>query len=207
MNVETLVVGPIEANCYILYDADEKSAAIIDPGADAPKIIATVERLGVKPQMVINTHGHYDHVGANDAVARHFDIPVYICREDAGMLGTPQDFFGMKVHTKAADVEMKDGDRLSLAGQTIQVILTPGHTRGGCVLYLPEAGIAFTGDTVFKGTVGRTDLDGGSFEDLVNSVQKRMAALPDETVLYPGHGPKTNLTFERRHNPYFRWGV
>ncbi|MFM9413773.1 MBL fold metallo-hydrolase [Peptococcus simiae] len=205
MRVEPLVVGPIEANCYLVYAEDSKEAAIIDPGADGRRIIAEIDRLGLSPKMVINTHGHYDHVGANDDVAGHFDIPVYIYRDDAGMLGSQQDFFGMQVHTRAADREMTDGDKIPLAGQEITVIHTPGHTRGGCVLYLEKEGIAFTGDTVFKGTVGRTDLDGGSFEEIVASVQKRLADLPDDTVLYPGHGPKTTLAFERQHNPYFRW--
>lgn len=205
MKVETLVVGPIQANCYLLYDEESKETAIIDPGGEAEKIIKWVNNLSLKPKYILNTHGHYDHVGANDKVREAFDIPVYICENDAHMLGSQQNFFGMTVEPGAADKMMYDGDELVLSGCRIEVILTPGHTKGGCVFYLPDEGICFSGDTVFKGTVGRTDLAGGSFEEIVDSVQNKLAKLPDDTVIYPGHGPKTTFAFERKHNPYFRW--
>lgn len=205
MKVETLVTGMIQENCYLLYDENSKEAAVIDPGAEGEKILKWIDHLGLNVQMILNTHGHYDHVGANDELRNALDAPIYIGEADGHMLGSVQDFFGMSVHAEAADHYVKDGDRLTLAGQTIEVIETPGHTTGGVVFYLPEAKIAFVGDTIFKGTVGRTDLAGGSLEALLHSIQKKLAHVPDDVVIYSGHGPKTDFGSERRHNPYFRY--
>lgn len=207
MKVETLMVGPIQANCYLIYDENSREAAIIDPGAEGKKIIKIAEKLALKPQYIINTHGHYDHVGANDEVREHFQIPVYITEPDAHMLDGVQNFFGMSVENKKADRLLHDGDKLTLADKNIQIILTPGHTKGGAVVYLPEERLCFSGDTIFKGTVGRTDLAGGDFSELVHSIQKRLADVPDDVTIYPGHGPKTTFSWERRHNPYFRYAL
>lgn len=207
MKVEMLVVGMMEENCYLLYDEASKEAAVIDPGAEPDKILKWVDHLGLEVKMILNTHGHYDHIGANDDIRNDTGAPVYIGEGDRDMLGKLQDFFGMTVHAESADHILHDGDRLTLGGETIEVIESPGHTRGGVVFYLPASKLAFVGDTIFKGTVGRTDLPGGSFEEILRSCQERLAHIPDDVTIYSGHGPKTDFRSERRHNPYFRYQV
>lgn len=204
MQVETLVVGPIEANCYLVYD-DNKEAVIIDPGAEPEKIIKWIQHLQLKPKFILNTHGHYDHVGGNDLVRQALDIPVYIAAPDAKMLDGKHNFFGTIVENKVADHLLEDGDRLPFSNGEIEVVFTPGHTKGSCVFYFAKEKISFTGDTVFKGTVGRTDLPGGDFEEILNSVQYKLKHIENDVVIYPGHGPKTTFQAERIHNPYFRW--
>lgn len=203
----TLVVGPLEENCYIACDADTREALIVDPGAEAEKIIQFIKDKNILPQMIVNTHGHWDHVGAVSKLKDTFHIPFYLHQEDAKWLEEPlASYFGRSaVRGLTVDHFVKDGDELTLGQHRLRVIHTPGHTQGGCVLWLVEDAIAFTGDTLFKGTVGRTDFEDGSYEAILHSVQTALKALPGECVLYPGHGPKSTMAFERVHNPYMRY--
>jgi hydroxyacylglutathione hydrolase len=206
MKIATLVVGPIEENCYIVFNEDSKNAVIIDPGDDAPSILDCIHENGLHPQMICNTHGHNDHVGAVAALKQEFDIPFCLHPLDEEWLHAPLADMLQLAGGRGLTIDhaLADGQVLQGADTTIQIIHTPGHTRGGCVLYFPNENVAFTGDTLFKGTVGRTDFPGGSFEAICDSVQNKLKTLPDDCVLYPGHGPKTNMGFERAHNPYVR---
>ncbi len=207
MKLNTLVVGPLEENCYIVYDEESKKALIVDPGAEAAHIIAMIEEESLQPQLIVNTHGHWDHVGAVTELKEKYGIPFYLHADDEEWLREPLCHLLGQGTTSAVTVDhtIDDGTVLMLGDEPLRVIHTPGHTKGGCVLWLENANIAFTGDTLFKGTIGRTDFPGGSYEDILTSVQKKMVALPDQCVVYPGHGPKSTMAWERAHNPYMRY--
>ncbi|MEE0511154.1 MAG: MBL fold metallo-hydrolase [Peptococcaceae bacterium] len=207
MKLNTLVVGPLEENCYIVYDENSKKALIVDPGAEAAHIIAMIEKESLQPQLIVNTHGHWDHVGAVAELKEKYGIPFYLHADDEEWLREPLcHLLGQGVAPElTVDHTIDDDTVLMLGDEPLRVIHTPGHTKGGCVLWLENADIAFTGDTLFKGTIGRTDFPGGSYEDILTSVQKKMAVLPDQCVVYPGHGPKSTMAWERAHNPYMRY--
>lgn len=207
MKLNTLVVGPLEENCYIVYDENSKKALIVDPGAEAEHIIAMIEKESLQPQLIVNTHGHWDHVGAVAELKEKYGIPFYLHADDEEWLREPLCRLLGQGTTPAVTVDhtIDDGTVLMLGDEPLRVIHTPGHTEGGCVLWLEKADVAFTGDTLFKGTIGRTDFPGGSYEDILTSVQQKLAALPDQCVVYPGHGPKSTMAWERAHNPYMRY--
>jgi hydroxyacylglutathione hydrolase len=203
---ETLVVGPLEVNCYVLAAAPGRKALIIDPGDDDEKIVAALERRQLQPGLVVNTHGHYDHIGCDDC----FGVEVCIHRADAPMLKEPKlnfsammgDFY--KVRSKIRQLE--DGQEVVLDGLRLRVIHTPGHSAGSICLLLeePEAGILFSGDTLFRGGVGRSDLQGGDELALQRSLQEKLLVLPAETLVYPGHGRPSTLGREKSENPFIR---
>lgn len=208
MKVVILPVGLLETNCYIVYDENSMDGVIIDPGADADIIQKRVKNLGINPRAVLNTHGHQDHTGANDATRDAFGIPLYVHQADEELFTDAKQLlmgFGSRpAPQRPADHYVKGGEVLKIGALEFEVMHTPGHTKGGVVFYMPAHKIAFCGDTLFKGTIGRTDLFGGDYATLLHSLQKVMQALPDDTVVYPGHGPKSDMGFERRYNPYFR---
>ena len=207
IKVETLVVGPLEENCYIIYDDAAREAIVIDPGAESQTIIARITALGVTPAAIVNTHGHWDHVGAVAALQAQYGVPFYLHPHDVEWLREPlASLFGQNGAQGIDGAKpLAEGETIACGGVTLQVIHTPGHTRGGCVLWCKDANVAFTGDTLFKGTVGRTDFPGGSYEAILASVQEKLAPLADSTVVYPGHGPKSTMAWERAHNPYMRY--
>lgn len=206
MKILTVVVGPLEENCYIVYDEESKEAIVFDPGAEAEKIIEVVEANDLHPIRIVNTHGHFDHVGAITDLKKNWDVPFYMNRADEGLLDrATRKRYQAKVYDDIIlDGELTDGEWLQLGKGAFFVIHTPGHTKGGSVFYFKEAGFAITGDTLFKGTVGRTDLEGGSYTEILHSVQHKLSVLSDDCVIYPGHGPKSTMGFERLHNPYLR---
>lgn len=204
MILETVQVGPMQVNCYILASAKGKGAILIDPGAQEHKIKKVLKSYQLTPAMVVNTHGHYDHIGCDDA----FGVPVYIHRADAAFLTDPQlNLSGVFALPYCVESEMRlldEHDRLELDDILLEVLHLPGHTPGGIGLLLkkPVNNIVFTGDTLFCQGVGRTDLDEGSHEELVRSIKTRLFVLSDETVAYPGHGGSTTIGEERRSNPF-----
>lgn len=204
MIIHTLPVGALETNCYLVYCPDTQQGVIIDPAGEPERILSEVKRLGLKPVMVVNTHGHIDHVAANDAVRRATGAPLALHAADAPYLERPDPVFarwlGAPQALKPADRYLADGDVLAFGHCTLTVLHTPGHTPGGISLY--GGGVVFTGDALFNQGVGRTDLPGGNWQLLVNSIRTRLFALPDETVVYPGHGPETTIGAERAGNPY-----
>ena len=199
-------VGALEVNCYIVWDRATLEGVIIDPGADAGEIEAAVKENGVKVRCVLNTHGHFDHVGADAAMKAAFGAPVAIHPDDAPLMADAHEhgiFFGVETPKQAApDILLEDGQSMEFGPLKFKVIHTPGHTRGGVCLYLEGAKALFTGDTLFAGSVGRTDFEGGSMDELMSSISRKLLSLDDKVMVLPGHGPSSTIGEERRTNPY-----
>lgn len=207
MICEILVVGPLAVNCFILGCEETRQGVVVDAGGDAGQIIAAVERLGLNIDQVINTHGHFDHVGANRQIMEHFNARLLIHEEDAPMLeraGEVAKAYGIRGdNSPQPDEFLRDGMEISFGTCRMKVLHTPGHTQGGCCLYIEAEKKVITGDTLFADSIGRTDLPGGSHEQLLISIRSKLFTLPDEVIAYPGHGPVTTIGHERQHNPYF----
>ncbi|NOR15222.1 MAG: MBL fold metallo-hydrolase [Candidatus Aminicenantes bacterium] len=206
MKHETVVVGALETNCYLVYCEESLEGIVVDPGADPHKIFAAIAEIGVKPGMILNTHGHIDHVGANKDIKDHYDIPLYIHEDDAVMLqnGLQSEIaFLLNAHpSPEPDGYLVEGQVLNFGSSQLTVIPTPGHSPGSISLRGEDC--LFSGDTLFYGGVGRTDLPGGSWDELVDSIRSRIFVLPDDTVVLPGHGPATTVGQEKDINPYVR---
>jgi hydroxyacylglutathione hydrolase len=204
--VEQLVVGPLQTNCYVVADEHTGDAIVIDPGGDADRILAAVERLNATVRLVVNTHGHVDHIMANREVLEATGAPLAIHPSDAAMLTNPlrsfSFFLGKFRPSPPATVSLEDGEQLQVGSAVLQVLHTPGHSPGSISLYCAEEGVLFSGDALFNMGIGRTDFPGGSYKVLLQSIQQKLFTLPDETVVYSGHGPKTTIGHERRHNPF-----
>ncbi len=205
MKIDSLAVGPIGTNCYLLQDEQAKLCAVIDPGDEPQRIISAVERTGCTPTMVLLTHGHFDHyTGLAGLLEQWPDLPVYIHENDVtDRAAGGFDLLFPRLPEKNQRY-YKDGDRLTLGSLTIQVLETPGHSRGSVCLVVGD--VIFSGDTLFYGSCGRTDFAGGSYEDILRSL-KRLAQLPGQYKVYPGHDRPTDLDFERRVNPYVKQGL
>ncbi len=217
---EILPVGWLECNCSIVADEKSKDAAVIDPGDDVEKILEIIRRYDLKVRYLINTHAHIDHVGGLRALRKTTAAPVLMHAEDlelyrnlemqALMIGVPAP------PQTEVDGFLKEGDRLSWGDLEAQVLHTPGHTRGSISLLMPaqkqpEQGIGkdaqdrlFAGDTLFQGSIGRTDLWGGSFEAIMRSIRDKLLVLADDTMVFPGHGPATTIGKEREGNPFLQ---
>ena len=206
MIFETVVVGPLEVNCIILGDRAGGEGVIIDPGSDAGKILARVKELDVTIRYVINTHGHFDHVGGNRQVLEATGAQLLINKGDAPFLSRAADvatMYGLVTdNSPPPDMFLEDGTFVTFGGQRLKTLHTPGHTPGGCCLYLEGQGHIITGDTLFAEGVGRTDFPGSSHEALLEGIRTKLMTLPDATVVHPGHGPSTTIGHEKRYNPY-----
>jgi glyoxylase-like metal-dependent hydrolase (beta-lactamase superfamily II) len=206
MKIETIVVGPYEVNCYVA-SADSNEAVIIDPGADADDILNYLRTNRLKPLAYLLTHGHADHIGALNKLLTAHPAPALMHAEDQRWAFTERNqippFYPAQYPPPATLQGITDGEELLLAGIKFKVIATPGHTPGGVCFFVPDAQALFCGDTLFQGTVGRTDLPGGDGRILAQSL-KKLAALPPETHVFPGHGPETTIGEERHTNIYFR---
>jgi glyoxylase-like metal-dependent hydrolase (beta-lactamase superfamily II) len=205
MKYELVVVGPLETNCYLVYCEESRTCAIIDPGAEPGKIFAAVAGLELKPALILNTHGHVDHIGANRDMKDKYAIPLYLHAADATMLEVSEHIelsllLGAK-NSPSPDRLLVDGDSIQVGGEALRVVHTPGHTPGSVSFF--GDGIFFSGDTLFCGGVGRTDLPGGSWRDLERSIREKILVLPGETVVLPGHGPWTTVEQETLSNPFF----
>jgi hydroxyacylglutathione hydrolase len=207
MIFETVEVGPLGVNCFILGCEDTREGVVIDPGGDVGRIAEIVQRHGLKIRYIINTHGHFDHVGGNLQAVKAFGAPLLIHENDAVMLGRTAEvarMYGMQgENSPAPDSFLAEGMEIIFGTQRMKVLHTPGHTQGGCCLYLEAEKKVITGDTLFADSIGRTDLPGGSHEQLLASIKTKLFTLPDEVTAYPGHGPKTTIGHEKHNNPYF----
>ncbi|MBC8359256.1 MAG: MBL fold metallo-hydrolase [Candidatus Aminicenantes bacterium] len=204
MNYEMLIVGALETNCYLVYCTETLECAVVDPGAEAERIFKVIAEKNLKPSLLLNTHGHVDHIGANKDIKERFGVPLYIHSADSPMLEVVHQtemaaFLGAK-DSPPADYFFKDGDKLKIGKSFLQVIHTPGHSPGS-VSFLGN-GFLLSGDTLFYGGVGRTDLPGGSWQELESSIKNRILTMPDEMLVLTGHGPSTTVGQEKRSNPF-----
>lgn len=195
LNIHVLTLGAYQTNCYLAWDEDSDECVVIDPGYEPERVLAQAEALGKKIGAVLLTHGHFDHVGGVRLIAAETECKVYICTEDLSM---PQQMTAGPLYYTDTYGE---GAVVKEAGLAIRVLHTPGHTRGSVCLVAENT--MFSGDTLFEGSCGRTDLPGGSWTEIYQSL-KRLAALPGDYKVYPGHGPATTLAEERMYNPYMR---
>jgi hydroxyacylglutathione hydrolase len=204
--LKKLEVGPIMANCFILGCEDTREAVVIDPGDDADRILMILAKEKLTVKYLINTHGHFDHVGANRRMKEVTGAKLAIHPDDVPMLSElsrSAASFGLSAeNSPEPDLLLNEGDTVSFGNITLKVIHTPGHSRGGISLYTP--GHLFAGDTLFAGSIGRTDLPGGDYDTLIASIKEKLLVLPDDTVVYTGHGPETTIADEKRMNPFLR---
>ena len=195
MNFKTLPLGAYQTNCYLVWSENADTCVVIDPGYEPETVLAETKRLGKSIEAILLTHGHFDHVGAVRDLVAATDCKVYLCEADLSM--PPQMTAGPLYYSDLYG----EGDVLSLAGLSFKVLHTPGHTPGSVCLQCEDT--IFSGDTLFWGSCGRTDLPGGSWATIQKSL-KRLAALPGDFQVYPGHGDDTRLDFERKMNPYMQ---
>lgn len=204
MIIENIVVGPLEVNCYILGCDDTREAVIIDPGGDADEIIKAVEKGKFIPKLIINTHAHFDHVGGVKVIQDHFKIDFLLHKDDLFLIENLDEqatSFGLdRIPEPDVNKFVNDGDKISLGQKVIKVIHTPGHTPGGVCYYVDNS--VFVGDTMFAGSIGRTDFPGSSYETLIKSIKERLFPLGDSVTVYSGHGPSTTIGNEKSHNPF-----
>ena len=204
MILKALTVGPLETNCYILGDEKSKEAVVIDPGGDFKEIERQLKESNLRVKYIVLTHGHFDHTGALAQLKKSTNAKVLIHAEDASML-SPDDqaqpfFLESGADPCAADGTLQEGDVIQFGENMLEVLHTPGHTPGGISLLIDK--MIFVGDTLFCGSIGRTDLPGGSFEQLIDSIKRKLLSKGDDYLIYPGHGPATTVGEERRKNPF-----
>ena len=205
--IEKFVIGPIGTNCYVAGNQDTKECFIVDPAVFSEDVMEYIEKEGLTLKAVLLTHGHGDHIGGIEELVKRYGILVYAHEEEKELLGDAKlnmsPSFGPAVEFTDA-VYVKDMECLDIAGFHIQVLYTPGHTAGGCSYYLEKEGVVFSGDTLFWGSVGRSDFPTGNTEDLIRSIKEKLMALPDDTIVHAGHRSETTIGYERERNPFIK---
>lgn len=203
MFLEKLEVGAFGANCYIIGDKDSREVAIIDPGGSTERIIKILDDNNLKVKYILLTHGHGDHIGGSEELKNKTNAPIYIHKKDLSLLQDKNKNYSIIMGTAiemTADEFLEDGDILKLGKLSLKMIHTPGHTQGGICIYVDN--ILFSGDTLFANSIGRTDLDGGDYEEIIYSINTRLMTLPDDVIVLPGHGPATKIGIEKTTNPF-----
>ncbi len=205
LKVHCLELGPIETNTYIVSNEETKQALLIDPSDGADRIVSFLEEEEYTPVAIYITHGHDDHIGSVNELKRRYGLLVYIMKEEEefvqSILYNLSRDFG---HPRVIEPDMFfiDGQTVSVLDTKVKVLLTPGHTVGGACFYFPEEKMVFTGDTLFRGSIGRSDFPGGDYKTLLKSVRELVMSLPEDVTVYPGHGPKSSIGEERKYNPF-----
>lgn len=208
LKIQTLLNGSIEENCYVIHLQGSPEAIVIDPGSSAAQLKKAIDDAGLKPRLILATHGHFDHVGAVFALGEAYAAPFACHASDVEMLDTLEDtymFYGMGT-TKRPKVSqtIMDGQILEAAGISLLALHTPGHTPGGLCFYHAPSHSLFSGDTLFKRSIGRSDFEGGDQIQLVTSIKEKLFTLPEETKVYPGHGEASTIGQEKQGNPFVR---
>jgi len=206
MLVETLAVGPLQVNCHIIGCEDTAQAMVVDPGDEAARILRSLDEAGLTLEVIVNTHGHFDHIGGNRALIEATGAPLLIHQADLPLLRRAEDLaaaYGLKT-TSSPEPQglLEEGGTVAVGNLSFSVLHLPGHSPGGICLY--GGGHLFAGDVLFAGSVGRTDLPGGDHHQLIEGIRRKLFVLPGETVVHPGHGPATTIGEERRSNPFCR---
>lgn len=208
MIVKVLPVGPIMANCIILGCKDTREAVVIDPGDEDERILMSLAEDKLKVKYILNTHGHFDHVAANKAMKDATGADIMIHEADSQMLphlSAMAVSFGLSAEdSPPADKFIVEGDEIQFGNIKLKVFHTPGHSQGSVSFYSEEEKKIFVGDTLFAGSIGRTDLPGGDYSSLIANVRKKLFTLPEDVVVYPGHGPETTIGTEKKFNPFFQ---
>ncbi|MBU3195738.1 MBL fold metallo-hydrolase [Clostridium algidicarnis] len=200
MIIKRIPAGVYAANCYVIMDEYTKEAVILDPGGDEDDIMSLIEQIGAKVKYILLTHGHVDHTGGVIKLKEKYDCKVGINQRDEELMINGAYMFGEFENHEQVDFLLKDGDTICFGDKKIIVLETPGHTPGG-VSFLVEDKV-FTGDTLFAGSIGRTDLTGGDFQTIIDSIKAKLMLLKEETIVYPGHGPKSSIGIEKKSNPF-----
>lgn len=205
--IQTIVSMPFAENTYVAWLPGQSDCLVVDPGTEPDAILAFLKEHALTPAAILNTHGHADHIAGNADLKEVYPLaPLVIGVGDAPMLTDPDlnlsRSYGLDLISPAADRVLNDGDSVLFAGLTLDIREIPGHSPGHIVFVVRDAAIVFGGDVLFRGSIGRTDFPGGSFETLAEGIRSKLYILPDETVIYPGHGPVTKVGFEKRSNPY-----
>lgn len=204
LKVERLPVGIYAANCYIVYCEKTKEALVIDPGGEGEKILKRIEKLGANVKYIFLTHGHGDHIGGIIDVKNGTNAPVLIHEFDEELLKDANKNLSSMMFFESIQLSpdkiLKDGDEFYLGNHLIKIIHTPGHTPGGISIKIENN--LFTGDTLFQGSIGRTDFEGGCYEDIIYSIKEKLVIYPDDTIIYPGHGPVSTIGREKKYNPF-----
>jgi hydroxyacylglutathione hydrolase len=208
MILETFPVGPLRCNCTILGDEVTHEAVVVDPGDNIPEILSRLQKHGLTLRQIVITHAHIDHVGGALLLKRATGAPVYLNQHDLGLLGAMEmqaGWLGVPTpETASPDASADDGTTVGLATLPAEVIHTPGHTPGSICLLFPQQGLLLAGDTLFAGSIGRTDLPGGDGRQILRSLRDRLMVLPERTRVLPGHGPETTIGEEKQSNPFLQ---
>lgn len=206
MNWEQIPLGPLQTNCYILASS-QKTCLIVDPGGEGQKLIKHIEKRHLKPQAILLTHAHFDHIGAVDDIRERYQIPVYLHEREAKWLTDPalngsQSFVMGQIKADPADHLFSAEGKLSIGDFTFEVFETPGHSPGSVSFYFEQDGVVAAGDALFQGSIGRTDLREGNHEQLLKSIHDKLLTLPEDTQVLPGHGLTTTIGAEMDYNPF-----
>ena len=206
IEIKSMTLGMVATNCYLIINKETKEALLIDPADNALRISNVIEENVCTLKAILLTHGHFDHIMALNELKKRYNVPVYAHEEEEDVLKQSSlNMSGMigQIYTTQADIYVKDGEHLKLAGLDIIVLHTPGHTKGGVCYYLPEEKVLMSGDTLFHCSIGRTDFPTGSMSQLVRYVKEQLFVLPDDVQVYPGHDSVTSIGYEKQYNPFF----
>lgn len=207
MKIENFVIGIVGTNCYVVQNEDTRECFLVDPAACPAKLLNYIKEHELKPTAILLTHGHFDHIMGVDDLLKEFQIPVYAHKAEEAMLRDPKMNSSLTYgpgYTFAGAQYVEDCDKIQVAGMELEVLYTPGHTIGGCCYYLQAESTLFCGDTLFRASIGRSDLATGDGDQLICSIQNKLMCLPEDTKVLPGHMGATTIGYEKQYNPFLK---